>query len=139
MLQSFCIFFFRNSLAQKLQICLNLWVFFFIIFRLMSSDDAYPILNLFLFVNTLNCICLCGTQQLTQYVFPRVSEQTDSLRYTYCDKKSWEETKGIHAHSYAQAYAGFFWENSRHLRHMDTFHFQHCKCMNSHFCVELSE
>lgn len=37
-------------------------------------------------------------QQFTQYVLARVLEQTDSLGYTYCDKMSWEETKGIHAH-----------------------------------------
>lgn len=118
---------------------LKLLGFFFRRFRLMSLDDVY-LLNLFLFVNALNCVCLCSTQQLT-HVFPRVSEQTDSLRHTYCDKRSWEETKGFHAHSQRQAYAQFFWENSRHLRHMDmdTFRFQRCKCMNSHFCVELSE
>lgn len=37
-------------------------------------------------------------QQFTQNVLARVLEQTDSLRYSYCGKKSWEETKGIHAH-----------------------------------------
>lgn len=37
-------------------------------------------------------------QQFTQYVLARVLERASSLGYTYYYKKSWEETKGIHAH-----------------------------------------
>lgn len=68
----------------------------------------------------------------------RVLGQTNSLRYTYSDM-SWGETKGIHAHSCTEAYAQFFWENSKHCRHMDPFQFERHKCMNGHFCVELAE
>lgn len=48
-------------------------------------------------------------QQFTQYVPARVLEQTNSLGCTYCDKKSWEETKGT---SHARARGQFFQGNS---------------------------